>query len=204
MFEANLHKKLEGKHIAILATDGFEESELFVPKEELEKAGAAIDIVSIKEGSIKAWNKTDWGKSINVDRLVSDVSISEYDALILPGGVMNPDTLRQNEEAVSFAHQFMVSGKPIAAICHGPWLLIETGHLRGRTVTSYPSIKSDLFNAGARWVDQEVVVDNGLVTSRKPDDLPAFCKRAIEEIAEGAHVPLQSKKVVHPDNAIMT
>ncbi len=199
-------KKLEGKVIAMLATDGFEESELFEPKEAFEKAGAKVKIISVKEGSIKAWNKTDWGKTIAVDILVSSTNADEYDALVLPGGVMNPDKLRIDEEAVQFVSQFMVAGKPIAAICHAPWLLIETGIIDGRTITSWPSLKADLTNAGGNWVDEEVVVDNGLITSRKPEDIPAFCKKVIEEIAEGVHAPLGSQTKVKPDvdRAIMT
>ncbi|MBC7743272.1 MAG: type 1 glutamine amidotransferase [Bdellovibrionaceae bacterium] len=196
--------KLKGKKIAILATDGFEESELFEPKAALEKAGAEVQIVSIKTGSIKAWNKTDWGQSINVDALVSEVHASDYDALVLPGGVMNPDHLLQDEDAIQFAMQFMVSGKPIGAICHGPWLLVETGILYGRKVTSWPSIKTDLLNAGAKWFDQEVVVDQGLITSRKPADIPAFCEKLIEEIVEGRHSPFHRRPLIRHENAIMT
>lgn len=186
-------QQLKGKTIAILATDGFEESELFKPKEAFEKAGASVRIVSIKEGQIKAWNKTDWGKSIAVDVLVSSTNADDYDALVLPGGVMNPDRLRIDEGAVQFAQQFMAAGKPIAAICHGPWLLIEIGIIEGREITSWPSLKTDLINAGGTWVDQEVVVDDGLVTSRKPDDIPAFCQKVIEEIIEGIHIPQKPK-----------
>lgn len=178
---------LSGKKIAILATDGFEESELFVPKEALEKAGADVDVVSLKGSEIKAWNKTDWGQSIGVDKLLSQVSSSNYDAVMLPGGVMNPDKLRGSSDAVSFVTDFLSSGKPVAAICHAPQLLIETGLLGERKLTSYSSVKTDLINAGADWVDEEVVVDNGLVTSRTPEDLPAFCKKMIEEFGEGVH-----------------
>ncbi|MBC7419578.1 MAG: type 1 glutamine amidotransferase [Bdellovibrio sp.] len=200
MFE----QKLKGKIIAMMATDGFEESELFEPKEAFEKAGARVDIVSIKEGEIKAWNKDKWGKTIRVDVLASSTNADDYNALVLPGGVMNPDQLRIDEDAVHFANQFMIAGKPIAAICHGPWLLIETGIVRGRTLTSWPSLKSDLTNAGAKWVDQEVVVDNGLITSRKPSDIPAFCKKVIEEIIEGVHTPLKSKSSLTSERAILT
>lgn len=185
-----MSQDLRGKKIAILATDGFEQSELFEPKLALEKAGAAVDIVSLKGKSIKGWNKTDWGKTITVDKLLKDAEVSDYDGLMLPGGVMNPDLLRKEESAVEFVKSFFNQGKPIAAICHAPQLLIETGLLKDRTLTSYASVKTDLINAGANWVDEEVVVDNGLVTSRSPSDLPAFCKKMIEEFAEGKHYGL--------------
>jgi protease I len=144
-------------------------------------------VISLKSGKIKAWAKKDWGSSYAVDKTIDEVNADDYDGLVLPGGVMNPDKLRMNTAVVNFTRKFLEEGKPVAAICHGPWTLIETGLLRGRTVTSYTSIKTDLVNAGANWVDKEVVVDKGLVTSRKPDDLPAFCKKMIEEIAEGKH-----------------
>jgi len=182
-----MSQDLSGKKIAILATDGFEQSELFEPKLALEKAGADIDIVSVRGKEIKAWNKMDWGKTIAVDVLLGDAIASHYDALMLPGGVMNPDQLRKEKVAVDFVKDFFEEGKPIAAICHAPQLLIETDCLRGRKLTSYASIKTDLINAGAEWIDDEVVVDNGLVTSRTPSDLPAFCKKMIEEFAEGKH-----------------
>ena len=178
---------LRGKKIAILATDGFEQSELFEPKLALEKAGAVVEIVSCKDKEIKAWNKTDWGKSINVDMILKNADAAVYDALMLPGGVMNPDQLRKEPRAVSFVIEFFKAGKPIAAICHAPQILIETNLIRGRKLTSYASIKTDLINAGAEWVDEEVVVDNGLVTSRSPADLPVFCKIMIEEFAERKH-----------------
>lgn len=184
-----MEKKLEGLKVAILATDGFEQSELFEPKKALEDVGAEAQIVSLKSGSIKAWNHTDWGKTIDVDVTVSSAKVDDFDALVLPGGVMNPDTLRMDQKAVDFVKAFVNSGKPIAAICHGPWTLIEAGAVQGRTMTSYQSIKTDLINAGAKWVDETVVTDNGLVTSRKPDDLPAFCEKMIEEFAEGRHEP---------------
>lgn len=182
-----MSQNLIGKKVALLATDGFEESELFIPKEALEKAGAIVEIVSLKGTVIKAWNKTDWGKTIAVDTLLDQASPSNYDALMLPGGVMNPDKLRDEKSAVQFVTDFMNSGKPVAAICHAPQLLIETGFLKDRKLTSYSSIKTDLINAGAEWVDEEVVVDNGLVTSRSPSDLPSFCKKMIEEFVEGKH-----------------
>ncbi len=182
-----MSQDLRGKKIAILAADGFEQSELFEPKMALQQAGAEVEIVSIKNKDIKAWNKTDWGKSIAVNKTLQQAKVENYDALMLPGGVMNPDHLRKEKAAVDFVKSFFEAGKPIAAICHAPQLLIETNYLQDRRLTSYPSIKTDLINAGADWVDEEVVVDNGLVTSRTPADLPAFCKKMIEEFAEGKH-----------------
>lgn len=179
--------QLTGKRIALLATDGFEQSELFVPKEALEKAGATVEVISLANADIKGWDKKDWGKSIAVNLLVSEANPADYAGLMLPGGVMNPDKLRDNKDAVDFVTEFLESGKPIAAICHAPSLLIETELLDGRKLTSYSSIKTDLINAGAEWSDEEVVVDNGLVTSRSPSDLPAFCKKMIEEFVEGKH-----------------
>lgn len=181
------HSALHGKKVAILATDGFEQSELFEPKAALEEAGAETTIVSLKPGKIKAWNKTDWGKTIAVDETVERASADDFDALVLPGGVMNPDKLRANSKAVELVKAFGEAGKPIGAICHGPWTLIEAGLVNGRDMTSWPSLKTDLTNAGARWADEEVIVDNGLVTSRKPDDIPAFVQKLIEEISEGPH-----------------
>jgi protease I len=179
---------LSNKKVAILTEEGFEQVELTNPKEALEAAGATVHIISPKSGKIKAWNHTDWGIEVDVDKNLSDVSPDDYDALVLPGGVLNPDKLRQNKDAVAFTSAFLDEGKPVAAICHGPQLLIETNMLKGRRLTSYPSLQTDLKNAGADWVDQEVVVDNGLVTSRRPADLEAFNKKTIEEIAEGVHV----------------
>lgn len=179
---------LSNKRVAILTEEGFEQVELTSPLGALENAGAQVDVVSPKSGKIKAWNHTDWGIEVKVDKELSTVSPDDYDALVLPGGVMNPDKLRMNKEAVAFVSAFLDEGKPVAAICHGPQVLIETGMISGRNMTSYPSLQTDLKNAGAHWVDQEVVVDNGLVTSRNPDDLPAFNKKMIEEIAEGVHV----------------
>lgn len=180
-------QKLLNKKVAILATNGFEQSELFEPLQALQEAGAQAQIISLKSGEIKGWDKKDWGKSIGVDELVKNVSADEFDALLLPGGVMNPDTLRDDKQAVEFVRSFVESGKPIAAICHGPWTLIEAGGVENLTLTSYSSIKTDLLNAGAIWVDEEVVTDHGIVTSRKPEDLPAFCEKMIEEFAEGKH-----------------
>lgn len=175
------------KKVAVLATNGFEESELSSPKEAMEKEGFEVHIVSPEEGSIKAWNKGNWSKEYKVDKKVTEVSAKDYNALVLPGGVINPDHLRTNEEALTFVRDFFEQKKPVAAICHGPWTLISAGVVKGRTMTSYNSIKDDLVNAGANWVDKEVVVDEGFVTSRNPDDLPAFNAKVIEEIKEGKH-----------------
>lgn len=178
---------LSDRKVAILTEEGFEQVELTSPKEALEAAGATVHVISPRGGKIKAWDRTDWGVEINVDKQLSEVSPDDYDGLVLPGGVLNPDKLRQNKEAVAFVSAFLDERKPVAAICHGPQMLIETGLIGGRTLTSYPSLQTDLKNAGAHWIDQEVVVDNGLVTSRTPADLEAFNKKAIEEIAEGVH-----------------
>ncbi len=182
-----MDKQLEGKNIAILATDGFEQSELFEPKKALENAGAKVSVVSLKSGEIKGWNENDWGKTIKVDLIVDDANADDFDALQLPGGVMNPDKLRMNEKAVSFVKAFFEAGKPVAAICHAAWTLIEADVVDGRAMTSWSSLKTELENAGAEWVDQEVVVDDGLITSRKPNDLPAFNQKMIEEFAEDSH-----------------
>lgn len=181
--------KLKGKKFAIVATDGFEHSELFEPKKAIEDAGGEVEIISLKTGEIKSWKDDNWGETIKVDNVVSKVSASDYDGLVLPGGVINPDKLRADEDAVEFIADFFTadSQKPVAAICHGPWTLAEADVLKGRKLTSYKSIKTDLMNAGAEWVDQEVVVDKGLVTSRSPKDLPAFNKKMVEEFAEGSH-----------------
>src|SRR5436190_345577 len=179
--------KLNGKKVAILVADGFEQVELTEPRKALDEAGAQTVVVSPKDREVKGWNFEDWGETVRVDMHLSDADADEFDALLLPGGVMNPDKLRMIPEAVRFVKRFFAAGKPVAAICHGPWTLIDAGVLKGRTVTSYPSIKSDLINAGAKWFDKEVIVDNGLVTSRKPDDIPAFNDKMIEEFAEGIH-----------------
>jgi protease I len=179
---------LSNKRVAILTEEGFEQVELTSPLEALKNAGAQVDVISPKSGKIKAWNHTDWGIEIDVDKELSTVSPDDYDALMLPGGVMNPDKLRMNKEAVAFVSAFLDEGKAVAAICHGPQVLIETGMISGRNMTSYPSLQTDLKNAGVNWTDEEVVVDKGLVTSRNPDDLPAFNQKMIEEIAEGVHV----------------
>ena len=178
---------LENRRVAILTEEGFEQVELTSPKAALKDAGAIVHVISPQSGKIKAWDKTDWGIEVDVDKQLDEVKPDDYDALVLPGGVLNPDKLRQNKDAVAFVTPFLKAGKPVAAICHGPQMLIETGLIKGRKLTSFPSLQTDLKNAGAEWVDEEVVVDNGLVTSRKPDDLPAFNKKAIEEFAEGVH-----------------
>jgi protease I len=180
-------EKLNRKRIAILATNGFEQSELEEPKKALEAAGAQTQVVSVSQGQIRGWHHTDWGNSVPVDVTIEQANPDDYDGLVLPGGVINPDKLRMVPEAVAFVRAFVESGKPIAAICHGPWTLINAGGVRGRKMTSWPSLQADLENAGAHWVDQQVVVDQGLVTSRKPDDLPAFNRKMIEEFAEGRH-----------------
>jgi protease I len=179
--------QLDGKTIAILATDGFEQSELMEPKKALEAAGAKTQIVSLKSGAIKGWKDKNWGDSVDVDVTVEEASASDYDGLVLPGGQMNPDVLRADANAVAFVREFFEQKKPVGAICHGPWLLVEAGVVDGRNVTSYKSIQTDLKNAGANWVDQEVVVDQGLVTSRQPADLPAFNAKLVEEFCEGKH-----------------
>jgi deglycase len=180
---------LNGKTVAILTENGFEESELTSPKKALEDAGASVHIVSPQKEKVKGWKNGNWSIELKVDKLVSEAKAEDYDALMLPGGVINPDKLRRNKEAVEFAKDFLETGKPVAAICHGPQLLIETGMLEGREMTSFFSIKTDIENAGANWHDREVIVDNGLVTSRSPEDLDAFNQKMIEEIAEGVHTP---------------
>jgi protease I len=179
--------ELKGKTIAFLATDMVEQVELTRPWEALEDAGADVELISNKDGEIQGFNHYDKGETFKVDKTVEEAKASEYDALVLPGGVGNPDTLRTDENAVHFVRDFFRQGKPVGAICHAPWLLVEAGVVRDRTVTSFPSLQTDIRNAGGNWVDQEVVVDNGLVTSRKPDDIPAFNEKLIEEFAEGRH-----------------
>ena len=176
---------LTGRKIAVLATDGFEQSELEKPVEALKAAGAQVEVISPKPGQIKGWKGRDWGNAVPVDRELAGADPADYDAIVLPGGVMNPDSLRLEPKAIAFIRHFVTEKKPVAAICHGPWTLINAGGVEGRQMTSWPSLETDLKNAGAHWVDREVVVDQGLVTSRKPDDLPAFCAKMIEEFAEG-------------------
>lgn len=185
--EVPVAEELRSKRVAVLVDNGFEQSELVEPRKALQAAGATAEIVSPRAGKVKGWQHTAWGDEMPVDVTLDTAKAESYDALLLPGGVMNPDKLRANPAAVAFVKHFVESGKPIAAICHGPWTLIEAGGVRGRKMTSWPSLQTDLRNAGAEWVDQEVVTDNGLVTSRKPDDLPAFNRKMIEEFAEGRH-----------------
>jgi protease I len=182
-------RELSGRHVAILATHGYEQSELAKPLEAIREAGAQADVISLpsSQNTIRGWSKRKWADDVEVQGTVDDRSSDDYDALVLPGGVMNPDALRMHPEAVSFVRGFFQAGKPVAAICHGPWMIVEAGAADGRTMTSYPSIRTDLENAGARWVDEEVVVDQGLVTSRRPSDLEAFIDKTIEEISEGVH-----------------
>lgn len=181
--------RLSGSRVAVLATDGFEASELYRPLAALRESGAEVSIISISKSSdqIRGWADGDWGDSLEVDGTVDEHTSEDFDALVLPGGVMNPDKLRMDETAVAFVRNFFEEGKPVAAICHAPWLFVEAGVARGRRLTSYPSLRTDLENAGAEWVDEEVVVDAGLVTSRDPGDLDAFIGKMLEEIQEGTH-----------------
>jgi protease I len=187
-----MNTKLQGKKIAIVATDGFEQVELTEPKKALEAAGATVHVISPKPGQIKGWNHTDWGESTKVDKTLDEAKPADYDGLVLPGGQINPDKLRIEPKAVAFVTEFFNSGKPIGAICHGPWLLVEAGVLKRQTLTSWPSIRTDIRNAGGHWVDEEVVTDHNLTTSRKPDDLPAFNERLIREFSQAK--PAQSKR----------
>jgi protease I len=179
--------QLIGKRVAALVTHGFEQDELVQPRKALLDAGATVDVVSLESGRIRGWKYKEWGEEVAVDRTLDQARVADYDALLLPGGVMNPDRLRMDSRAVQFVKRFFDEGKPIAVICHGPWTLIEADVVRGFTMTSWPSVKTDLTNAGARWVDQDVVVDRGIVSSRKPDDIPVFNRKMIEEFAEGVH-----------------
>jgi len=180
---------LTGKRIAFLATDGVEQVELTAPWQAVEDADGTPELVSLESGKIQAFEHLDKGRTFAVDRAVADADASSYDGLVLPGGVANPDRLRMSRDAVSFVRSFIESGKPVGVICHGPWTLVEADVLRGRTITSFPSLRTDVENAGGTWVDEEVHVDNGLVSSRTPDDLPAFCDKLVEEIREGVHAP---------------
>jgi protease I len=179
--------ELKNKRVAFLATDGVEQVELTEPWEAVEKAGGEPELVSLETGKIQGFNHHDKGDTFPVDKAVEEADASDYDGLVLPGGVINPDILRMDSKAMAFVTAFFEQGKPVGAICHGPWSLVETGVVKGRTVTSWPSLKTDVRNAGGTWVDEEIVVDRGLFTSRKPDDLPAFCEKLVEELAEGRH-----------------
>jgi|SRR5579884_1032480 len=180
-------QQLEGKRIAFLFTEGVEQVELTEPLKAVRDAGAETDLISLEQGEVQMFNHLDKGDTIEADHAVSETDPSGYDGLVIPGGVANPDRLRGDEDAVAFVRGFFEQDKPVGIICHGPWMLVEAGVAKGRTVTSWPSLQTDLRNAGANWVDEEVVVDNGLVTSRKPDDLPAFCAKIVEEFEEGRH-----------------
>lgn len=187
-----MNSELNDKRVAIITTDGVEEVELVEPRKALEEAGARTAIVSPKTDKIKAWDRKEWGNEYEVDLSLDEAKSEDFDCLMVPGGVMNPDKLRMDDRAVQFVKDFLNTGKPIAAICHGPQVLIETGDLKGRKMTSYPALKTDLKNAGVEWVDQEVVVDRGLTTSRSPDDIPAFNRKMIEEFREGVHSEMPS------------
>jgi protease I len=178
---------IKGKKIAILATNGFEQLELEVPRDRLKKAGAIVDVVSLAAGEIKGWDKKDWGRPVKVDKTLDQVSPTDYDAVVLPGGQINPDLLRVDPKALKFIKDIFDAKKVVAAVCHAPWLLIETGIAKGRKMTSFMSIKTDVVNAGAEWEDSEVVVDQGIITSRNPGDLEAFSSKIIEEVHEGRH-----------------
>ncbi|SDG64845.1 type 1 glutamine amidotransferase domain-containing protein [Pelagibacterium luteolum] len=180
-------QNLAGKTIAILATDGFEQSELEVPRDTLRQAGAEVHVISLEAGEIKGWDEDDWGRAVQVDKTLDSVTSTDYDAIVLPGGQINPDLLRVEQSAIDFIKAFWNEKKVVAAICHAPWLLVEAGIAKGRKMTSYPSVKTDVINAGAHWEDSAVVTDQGLITSRNPGDLEAFCEKIAEEINEGKH-----------------
>ncbi|RTL69990.1 MAG: type 1 glutamine amidotransferase [Hyphomicrobiales bacterium] len=182
---------VKGKKVAILATNGFEQSELEVPRDRLKEAGVQVDVISPEKGEIRGWDQKDWGRPVKVDRGLDDARVDDYDAIVLPGGQINPDLLRINPKALEFIRAFYDQKKVVAAVCHAPWLLAETGILRGRKATSYKSIKTDVINAGAKWEDSEVVTDQGVITSRNPGDLEAFSKKIMEELSEGRHTQRQ-------------
>jgi protease I len=196
--------QLTNKRVAILVADGFEQVELLEPRKALDNAGAKTEVVSPANGKVKGWKLTEWGQEVPVNVPLKHAKAEHYDALLLPGGVMNPDKLRRDEDALNFVRAFFDAGKPVAAICHGPWTLIDAGVAKGRKMTSYHTIQMDLKNAGVNWVDEDVVVDQGLVTSRKPDDIPAFNEKMIEEFAEGLHSgqrrPHRSERIHVPED----
>ncbi len=194
-----MKSKLNGKKIAVLVTDGFEQSEMVSPKEALEKAGAEVHIIAPSGEKVRAWDEEDWGETFRVTAPLKKADPDAYDALLLPGGVMNPDKLRRDKRAVDFVRSFVEAGKPVAAICHAPWTLIEAGVVPGRRLTSWPSLQTDLRNAGAEWVDEPVVVDHGLVTSRKPADIPLFIRKVVEEFGEGVHPDMREPEAVQQE-----
>jgi protease I len=192
-----INQDLSGRKVCIMATDGFEQSELLEPLDQLKEAGAEVKIASLKEGEIRGWNKDDWGQSVSVDQLIADTRVDDFDALVLPGGQINPDLLRVDKDAVALVREFNEAGKPIAAICHGPWLLVEAGLAKNRNMTSYKSIRTDLANAGARVLDEQVVIDGNFITSRNPDDLDAFCEAIADMLVTGAEVDLKVDNLAH-------
>ena len=190
--------KLQGKRVAFLATDMVEQVELTEPWTAVQEAGGTPELVSLRDGEIQAFNHYEKADTFRVDKTVEEARVDDYDALVIPGGVGNPDELRTDENAVQFVRDFFEQGKPVGAICHGPWVLVEAGVVRARRITSWPSLQTDIRNAGGEWVDEQVVVDNGLVTSRKPDDLPAFTEKIVEELAEGRHEP-SAQAAIHAE-----
>lgn len=195
-------EKLNGLRVAILATNGFEQSELIEPRKALDAAGANTEVVSPQQGKVRGWNHKEWGQEVAVDQPLESADPKDYDALLLPGGVMNPDNLRMDPKAVAFVKSFFDAGKPVGAICHGPWTVIEAGAAKGHRLTSWPSLKTDLHNAGAEWVDEEVVVDENLVTSRKPDDIPAFNRELIKLFAQAQTPPQAGARTAQQPSAL--